>query len=354
MTFFELACESSKVAEVVPRIVGAPDGLWLGFATLAACPSGELFFVDGTVQGYPTARARCAKKLPIALSALRHGGLLLERTFAAKWLADVPSDEATVRPVVVHDERGVVSDGFMLVEVHKAFPLDRDAPGFDAFDPARPHGTHVAKVGAPTWTDARAPRARIFRLLELPEAVFVDAELLAAIEKATKGAVAALGARRRNGGALEPPPWSRAMVPPFEPDAAAGARAAEAFWSLVRGERAAELRDAALANPWYALAVAAAVDAGPADDTRAAAARAPTCAARYAALIDRGPHPTTEGASRTEGIAGAAYAGHVTAQIDDELAARMIATGGYDRASVDRQRSLLAPIRAWQEAKINA
>lgn len=350
-SFVELGCDPSRVAEVAPRIEGAPDALWGGFATLAACPPGALYFRDATLGGWPGARARCAKKTPpAAMSALRHGGLLLRRPLAEDWLAEVPAADVTLRAVTVRDDRGDVSDAYVFIDVHAVYPLDRDGAGFEPFDPARPHGSAIAALGAPTWCDARRPPARIFRLLERPASIFADAALAAQLDRATRGAVAALAGRRRDGPGLDPPPWARSTLAPWEPDPAAGARAAEAFWALARGERSTDLRATALANPLYALAVALAVDRGPADDTRAAAARSPICAVPYAALVDRGAHPVTEASALRDGIAAAGYASRVTARIDDVVAAAMIASGGHDEASVARARAGLAAVREWLDA----
>lgn len=351
----ELASDLSKIAEVVPRIAGAPDALWLGFASLAslpvgASPPGTLFFVDATLSGFPSARVRCGKKTPpVAMTAQRHGGLLLHREFGERWLDGVPPEQATLRPVEVHDDMGLVSDAYALVEVHACYPLDRDGTGVVLFDPALPHGAHVADFAAPSWGEGRTPPSRIFRLLELPSSIFVDEALLAALEKATKGGVAALAGRKRAGEPAFPPRWAKSMLPPFEPAAAAGARAADAFWALARGEKQEGLRAAALANPLYAVALALSVDRAPADDTRTAASRAPDCAVLYAVLVDRGPHPITEQAASTHGVPAGAYAQRVTARIDDACAALLQASGGHDAKSVERARALLAPIRPWLE-----
>ncbi|MBM4318375.1 MAG: hypothetical protein FJ125_00065, partial [Deltaproteobacteria bacterium] len=294
--FFEIAWETSHAPNLWMNVEGAP----LEASMYMLCDvlgQGDLCIYDAAVSAKWRVRSR--KVPPVALQG-NSGALVLRRELAEPIFADVPSTEVRLRPAPLRDAKGLVDDGFVAVETFGYVPLDRDAAEATYSDPDNRHGAHVREVGRAAWGPGREPRLRIFRLLERPHLLFIDAELLAALRTATSKAIRAADPARRPGLLPFPPPYAFAALPPLVAERDKAARAGQAFWELYRGESSPELRRVAVSHPHYAYAVATSIDRGPADDTRAGACRHPSTAALYAVRVDRAAHPDTRRAAEAE------------------------------------------------------
>jgi hypothetical protein len=236
------------------------------------------------------------------LFALRDGeyGPVIVRKSAVASLFAKLSHEVKLVPVTLHDASGRLDPDFALLDVTTYVPLDPIASKLKLAHARAPVTGGIRLVDRLTWSPAIRPRARIFRVLELPYMLFMDAELCAALEKATARAVRQFSGKPTTAhmSPLSAPP---AKVSAKDEAAATAAMAAFARYAARAPEDASreskKERAAALAHPRGALAVATALDRAPRDDTRKAVLSSPTAAVEYALLVDRGPHPLTRKAA---------------------------------------------------------
>jgi hypothetical protein len=235
-----------------------------------------------------------------ALNDGAYGPFIVRRSAVAELFADIPKEDLELVPIALHDAKGRLDADFALLDVKTYVPIDKEASKVKLAHPKAPVTGGVRIVTTFAWSAARRPRARIFRVLEFPEVLVVDAELAAALEKATRRAVQRFVKQPTDAhlSPLTPPP---ASVNAKDEAAAKAAMEAFALYNARKADdtskEAARERKAALSHPLGALAVAAAIDRAPSDETRKAVLGSPTAAVDYALLVDRGPHELTRKAA---------------------------------------------------------
>jgi hypothetical protein len=281
-------------------------------------PPGDVIFVDQPNKG--TAGLKPPPLLPLSW----HSHLVVTMGVAEKigaWPGVVP------RPTVFVDGKGKRTDGYVRLEVAARVPLDRRA--------ARAVWKHgwLDTLEEAIWREGAA-LPPMFRLLERPAMLFVRRDLADVIVAASKKKVALddyAGAHRPE---VFPPGWSLADLPEI------GTAAAEAaFW---RRDRAG-----ALADPFWAYAVAATHDQAPQEDTRRAACKSPLIAVLYAIDVDRQASDTTRSAACEHGLSAWRYAAHFDSRLDPALRKRIIADAGHDERSLADAERHLPDLAAW-------
>ena len=235
-------------------------------------------------------RRRMARGGRVTTAVLRDGAYdppVFRRSLVEALFADVPPQEAVLRPVQLVDEDGLIDDDFAWLDVQARFPLDRDAAEVDYVVPGRPQTSPLRRAWRYAFGPGRVPRARVFRVAEFPQVLLMAPELLEGLRRATGHEVAAFTGVPTLAMSLpafalgedEPVP----LIALAEEDAR---RAAQAFWGLYRGEGGAAERALALSHPLWAFWVARLVDREGRPDTRAAALADPFAAAWYARWLD--------------------------------------------------------------------
>jgi hypothetical protein len=236
------------------------------------------------------------------------GWFVLRRSAVAHVLAQVPVDQLTLRPVRLADAAGVIDDDFVLLDVRTEVPLDRAAATAVWSDTSHVQAAFPRAVQRFAWSPSRAPRARIFRVGEVPACIVADRELVVALTEATKGAIVALKDHNTSALAVFPPDWAVDDMPPIS-----GTEAAEtAFWALYEGKGGKRERQASLESPLHAYWLARLVDGGPRDDTRSSAVDHPLYAALYARDVDGAPRPDTRRSAERDYVSADLYAKQVT------------------------------------------
>lgn len=316
----------------------APD--WFQVRQPPALPDGVVRFVDSPFSG---ATLRTAKARPPVLPT---GGwsrqLVVTRAIAGELFAPLDGDEVALRPALLCDKRGVIdADGYVLVDVLARAPIDPRAA-----DATFEHG-FLHELRELAWSPDRRPRARLFRLLELPQLLIADGALADALVDAAPKHIA-LDEIDHDAGAQFPPGWSIATLPPFAASAAVEQEAEEGYFALARGE--APGRAAALRHPRWAYAVARCLDRAPADDTRASCLRHPLWAALYAVEVDRVGRDDTRRAAQTHGLSVELYAGALDGTIPPALRALVIRDAGHDESTLAQLEAQLAAIRSHPRA----
>ncbi len=248
-------------------------------------------------------KGRLRKQKSMAhLFALRdgeYGPIIVRRSVVLPLLAGLEKDVELV-PAKLNDAKGPLDPDFALLHVKTYVPMDMQASNVKLAHAKAPFTGGVRLVHRLAWTEKTRPRARIFRVLQLPHVLMMDEELCAALEKATARAV------QRFTGKLTSAHLSPLIPPPDVTDAKDEARARKAMDAFARyqardaGDVSAEAkkdRAVALSHPLGALAFATAIDRGPCSETRDATLASADIALAYALLVDRGPHPLTRKAA---------------------------------------------------------
>lgn len=334
--FTPLLVTGAKRGQVVLTAPGAAGGE----LSHAADPGAA-----GVVAAEPTPKKGKALRSRIgglvALGGSDLAPFVLRRDIAQSVLGHLPEDELVLRPVAVRDAEGAIDADFVWLDVRAEAPLDRDASDAVYSDPSRPHASFVKAVRAFVFDPARAPRAALFRVGELPNIVMIREDLLATLRKAT-GQAAATVKPPHDHLPMTPvfPIW--AMEPAFEQSAEASAASASAYRALAAGEGGGKLRARALESPIYAYWVARNVDRGPSDDTRKSALGHPHYAALYARWVDHGRRADTESAAAGNAASALYYASHVAFELSPAGEKVLLASGwGPDdvrRIAVDLER----------------
>lgn len=357
------AADAADAADFV--MVGfAPDGRGVvrgSFRTAGAqlyAPYNRLAPPPGTfVADEYGGKGRLRKQKSLAhLFALRDGEfgpMIVRKSAVASLFADLAGDVRLV-PVGLHDAKGRLDPDFVLLDVTTYVPLDAAASTLKLAHAAAPITGGVRLVDRLAWSPALRPRARIFRVLELPYMLFMDAALCAALEKATARAVRKMTDK----------PTTEQMTPlssvpdkvsaKDEAAAKVAMTAYAAYAARARDDASTEAkkeRAAALSHPRGALAVAAALDRGPRDDTRKAVLSSPDAAVAYALLVDRGPHPSTRKAAAKRREATSRYVWGVDIGFHPDTRAAMRSDGRTDDA-LESLEDELADIR--RDLKTNA
>lgn len=301
---------------------GVPDAWW-ALREPPHLPAGELVFLDKPDKGYASLLA----KTPPAVLPLRDlQQLVIDANIAAQ-LGTLPG--VTLRETELRDPKGKVKTGYVLFDVAARVPLDRRHAR------ATWQRGWLLSLEAAVWSDT-APLPPLFRLLDRPAQLFVRRDLAAIIAKAAKGKCTLDDFT--DPGELFPPEWSLERL-----DTVGAPEAEAAFWACFAGDTGA--RPAALADPWWAYAVAMSIDSGARDDTRAAAAASPTVAVLYAANVDRAGHDITRAAARRHGLSAVRYASHVDLRLDHELGAAALDEAGHDASTIAELAGQLADLR---------
>jgi hypothetical protein len=224
-----------------------------------------------------TATARNAARAN-ALHAGR-GEWLVRRSLAAPIFDGVAG--VTLRDVSLQD--------WVYLDVTAEWPMDRAA------SQATWEKGFLKELRALAWS--RPPPARIFRVGEAPQYVFLEAPLAQALSKATRGALGTrvLGEQELRDNTVARAPSSE--MAPLDP----APKSEAAFWA---GGARAEI----CKSPHWAYWLARAVDRKPRPDTRRAAQAHPFYAAMYAIHVEKKPSPAAEKAAAGNYFGAMAYA----------------------------------------------
>lgn len=318
------------------------DGSDLRPRTKETVPPGEIRLQDSVGLGGKSLRKEKTRHRVLAPWE-RH--LIVDRALAEAIFAPLGPAVVNLRAAPVSDKKGLVDPDYVLVELLARVPLDRTASDADYSAGGAARGL-LTTLRRATWSPARAPRVPVFRLLDRPEFVFVDATIAAAL-----------------GDSIVPDDFEDAAydqwlptgyelpgLPPVAPgdDAASEAKGAEeAFWRAYAGSK--KDRAATLTHPFWALATAIALDGGPADDTRLAASKAPILAARYAIEVDHQGHEVTRRGASTDGAAILYYAEEIDFTIAPAARELILAVGHHDEGTLAGVEARLAAKRATRD-----
>jgi hypothetical protein len=315
------------------------DGSDLRPRTKETVPPGEIRLQDAVGFGGKSLRKEKARHRVLA-SAERQ--LIVDRALAEKVFAPLGPAVVNLRAAPVHDKKGVVDPDYVLVELLARVPLDRAASDADYSAGGASRGL-LTTLRKATWSRARAPRVPVFRLLDRPEFVFVEASIAAALGDS----VVRDDFEDAEYDQWLPTGYELPGLTPVAPgdDAASEAEGAEeAFWRAYAGSM--KDRAATLTHPFWALATAIAVDGRPADDTRAAASKAPILAARYAIEVDHQGHEVTRRGASTDGAAILYYAEEIDFTIAPAARELILAVGHHDEETLAGVEADLATKRA--------
>lgn len=317
------------------RLVLAPNGKGVVFGSLQL-PGGESYFpFNPPAPGSLVFRAdedggkgRYRKQKSLAhLGALRNGNdgpLIVRRSKVAGLFAGLEA-EVELRPCVLHDFEGALDDDFAILDVKTYVPMDPSASDATWAHEGMPWLGGATLVHRFGWTEKTRPKARIFRVREFPFVVLAEASLADALANTTNRAVR---------GSTEPPTaeeMTPLLAPPKKaPSAALEKKAATAMDAFYKGNR-----QAALAHPLGALAVALA-DRRPSADTRKATLASPPIALAYALYVDKKPRPDTRTAAAKNADTAYRYARHVDVALHPET-----------RRALDRKQWSDADIASW-------
>lgn len=270
------------------------------FDPIARRAPGSGVFMADEYGGKGRLRKQKSRAHLFALGDGEAGPIIVRRSAVEALFAGFSKDEVELVPFALHDGKGKLDADFALLDVKTFAPLDRAASKLKLADAKAPVAGGVRIVTRFAWTAETKPHARIFRVLEFPHVLVADQELCGAIASATARAVRA---STKAPSSLQLAPL---VVPPKQvtkKDEARAASAMSAFFQLqarARDDASMDAKDArrrALAHPLGALAVAAAIDRAPSNETRNATLESPDIAVAYARLVDRGPHADTRRAA---------------------------------------------------------
>lgn len=290
------------------RLVFAPDGRGVVLGRLHV-EGGELYApfhprapgVGRFIADEYGGKGRLRRQKSLAhLGALRNGnfGPLIVRKSAVAPVLAALGDEVELLPCALHDDDGELDDDFAILDVKTYVVMDPIASDVKLAHAKAPWTGGVNLVHRFAWSASSVPRARIFRIRELPWLVLADPALCAALAKATGRAVR---------GSNDPPTPEEmtALVAPPKKAPADEKQAAAAMAAFHAGDR-----KGALAHPLGALAVALA-ERKPSADTRKAALSSPRIALEYALFVDRVARPDTRAAAAKTPDTAYRYARHL-------------------------------------------
>lgn len=303
-------------------------------STPQTIPAGALRLDDSVGFGGKSLRKEKTRLKALATMSGRH--LVVDRALAKKLLAPLGEGVVRLHDAPVHDKKGLIDKNYVLVEILPRVPLDRAASKASFVN------GFLSTLEKAAWSSERAPQAPIFRLLDRPEWVFVDARIAKAL-----------------GDAIQVDDFTNAE---YEQSLPAGydvgnlkklpddPKAEDAFWRAYAGSK--KDRAAALAHPFWALATAIAIDGKPADDTRKAASKSPMLAARYAIEVDRKGHDVTRKSAATDGSAVLYYAQEIDFEITPAAKKLILARGNEDKNTLAGIESDLAQKRSGGKAGV--
>jgi len=271
-------------------------------------------------------------RLPV-LATMSGRHLVVDRAVATKLFAPLGDAVVRIHDAPVHDKKGLFDHDYALVDVLARVPLDRSAADADF------ENGLLSTLRKASWSPERAPRVPVFRLLDRPEFLFVEAR----IAKSLGHAVSMDDFTNAEYEQWLPTGYEIRKTKPL----AKSEKAEEAFWRAYAGSK--KDRAAALSHPFWALAVAIVIDQRPADDTRSAASKSPMLAARYAIEVDRGGHDVTRKSAATDGAAVLYYAQHIDFEISASAKKRILANGDEDEETLAGIERDLAEKRAGKQ-----
>jgi hypothetical protein len=312
-----------------------PDEWWMIYAPIVGLRHDDttLKVIDKPDKGSPSLRA---SKKRIAVLPLDDffAELVVDGALAKEIAGKSKSlDGVTLRKASLHDAKGKIADGYVHFDVEAYLPLDHEA------SKATWQQGWLDQLEQAAWGEGRQPKAKMFRLLEDPQLLFVDQESAGAIEASTNKKLS-IDDYSRTSPEPFPPKWSLSGIKtlPEAKDAEA------AFWALYVKPDDRKARAIAIKSPWWAYAVARCIDRKPANDTRKGACGHPVVAALYAVEVDRGPHPETRKAANESGLSALHYASYIDRKIDPELRAKIICDAGHDESTLAKHEPRLSVV----------
>lgn len=278
------------------------------------------------VLGAKTAAA--AKKKTAKWNTLSAPGwMVFRRSVVEPALSGITDPALRWHAVSLVDATGVtVDEDWVVLEVTREWPLDRQACEATYHDRSNPHGTAVLQVAEVAYGAGRSPDVAAFLIGELPSIAVFRPEVADLIAKAVGRGLSCCKSLRL----LPSYPRVGRTEQLGASSAATANAAAEAFWQLVAGSGDCALRADVCKSPHYGYWLARVVDQAPADDTRAAALLHTHYAAEYAQLVDRAGREDTRKVAAAHGLSALHYAKYVDRALKPTIVAALHEAGWGD------------------------
>lgn len=328
-----------------------PPAWWMIHAPVSGIPPerDSLVFVDQPWKGSPSLRA---SKKRVALLPL--GDFFVEIVADAPLakaiaLAARPAKDAkapasdtppfTTRPTELHDAKGKIASGYVWFDVAARVPIDR------SMSDAEWTNGWLSQLHRARWRpEVERELPPMFRLLEAPQLLFVNAAIAEAIKVATNKKVIVDDYAWSEHEPF-PPRWSLESIGALR-GGNDGKAAEDAFWELFtsHGKAKASRRAEAVKHPWWAYAVARCVDHAPKPDTRTSACAHPIVAALYATDVDQTGHLDTRRAVEKHGLSALRYAELIERAIDPAWRKKILRDAGHDASTLEEHEKRIGEI----------